>query len=272
MIVYITIVLLTVLFLVSYFRALSGPSNTMHEAPPVIVADVKEKSENLNRRHQQALKRKEKQLTERELLISHTERIQDVRDKSLGLRERELALTQEQNMMRLKKGLQDLYFRIEHFKLARREWNIRKAQDALELYRREVILIEKTAQSMFQIRSQQLQLLEQEFRVDHKERILEYKGIIQDAMNQIRQLDLKKVEIGQHASKLEMEYVQRELDRKISVIQAIEDGWYLYKNIPAIKAYNQSGYFLESPLIDENLRLKSTIEELQRRLPEADEQ
>ena len=155
---YIIIVLLTILFLVSFFSALSVPSDTMKESSPIIVAEVKEKSSQKTRRHQQALKRKEKQLSERDESITHNERVLELRDKSMNVRERELALAQERNMMTIKKGLQDLFFRIEHFKLARREWNIRKAKDALELYRQEVVLIEKTARSMFQIRSQQILL------------------------------------------------------------------------------------------------------------------
>jgi len=235
------------------------------------------------RRTLQSIKRKEKELDDREVQIEHKERELGLSFKQLSLERQgiankmeKLALDKEKTLFAIKGAMQSVLDKIKSFEYSKKDFALFIRGKELDDYNRSLKHLEKTIvsshkQRVFDLHQQKkelnLQLREKEHFLDKifstqmdkvREMGLQFKQ--RDIEQARRDLSQDKTGLQQEAKSHYIQLISKELEHKKQVIQTYEA--VRYEDEAFRRRYDSFGLTLNNPLIDENQRLKQEIQSM----------
>lgn len=106
--------------------------------------------------------------------------------------------------------------------------------------------------------------IEQDMRdlaLEKKGNVIEIQGRVID--QKTGELDIKKQALKNYFDEEKLLLKERDIDKKMNVMHAIQDGWHLADDWKAIHALKKHGYEMDSPLIPRNYELQQKVRELE---------
>lgn len=152
---------------------------------------------------------------------------------------------------------------LQEMKNEKDNWNLTKREDHLALYSRELKHFSKTIDDTYALQTRELKLKEKTVsskaeKLELKKERNEIERLYKDDRLVLRQIGVKRGE---------MKLFEKDLSRKMEIISAGEEGMYMRADLGTRDAYNQSGYYPDTRLMEENQYLKNKVEELKSMLP-----
>ncbi len=228
-----------------------------------------------NRRLQQTLARREKELDLREKKIVHIERKLELSFKELSLERKSVATEMEklffeeqQSIFKIRGAMQVLQDKVKHFDFSKREFNLFIKGKELQDYDRSLKHLEATINEKHRQAKKDLDLEARESKHNLKERRLALDTHFSNEIDKVRNMKFQantrelqqiKRDISQDAKDKFLLLMQKEFDHKQRVIEAYESHYYVDGKEAFRRAYNNFGFDLKNPVIDENKILRKKL-------------
>jgi len=265
-------------------------SSGSNAAPSVAPEEPKEEEAAVtpiktNRRLQQALKRKERELELREDKILQDERKLELSFKELSIDRKsianamqELVHKEQESLFKIKGAMQSLLYKMKDFDFSKREFNDFVKGKELNDYERSIKFLEQTNNEKFRQKTKDLDQQQKEFNLNievqrnalNEQRM---RGQAQlttlkfslDAreLQQIRKdISQDKTDVVQTAKEKLLKLVKNELTAKKEIIEAYEAEYFIDGDEELIRTYNKFGFELKNPVIEENKLLRRELRRL----------
>ena len=226
--------------------------------------DLAKNEENqLYQRREISLSAKELELNQMRGEVDHQIKINEVQKSELALGWKELKHAYSLKAFELQKTLHHIKTQMEQLRLSRITFKLQEQQESLKIYAQKLALTEQYIRQMFTIRMAHLTIQKKENRIDYREQQLNLQTLFKETQSKIRELRLTRIEN-------DLIFDKKELERRWSIINYIEDMWYYNSGMPIernmLEHYYKAGFVPDSPLIAENQYLMQKIESLERQL------
>ena len=225
------------------------------------------------RRQQSALIRLKKELDERAKDIEHKVREIGLAMRELSLERKEIYNQRQELAMKEQKALYEAKKRLDTLRNLQLTFNLEQREKHLQLFNEKVRHFAKTERDIHALKLKDIDQKEQEMKLKFRDERQQIKEIYNGNKNTLKELELvsrsnqlDRRDLSQERTGAEHDFLKRELDGRMSIIQTIEEGWHMSNDITSIQAYNQQGYQYFSPMIEEVEHLRGEVNRLRRQI------